>query len=58
MTLLLASVLYLVHGSLANRRNVHEGASPVHSEEMHEAPGDNIFLYLHIPQFPHTPDPE
>ena len=48
MILLLASVLYLVHGSLANRRNVHEGASPVHSEEMHVAPGDNIFLYLHM----------
>ena len=48
MILLLASVLYLVHGSLANRRNVHEPARPVHSEEMHEAPGDNIFLYLHM----------
>ena len=48
MTLLLASVLCLVHGSLANRRNVREPAWPVHSEEMHVAPGDNIFLYLHM----------
>ena len=48
MTLLLASVLYLVHGSLANRQNVREPAWPVYSEGMHVAPGDIIFLYLHM----------